>query len=685
MTYTLYHCHSDGSLLDGFAKPKEIVQRAKELNMKSIGISDHGNVINHIKFHSECKKNGIKPILGIELYCSLEPAYLKVNRDHTHMVMFAKNKNGLKDLWRMVSYSNKPEIYYYKPRLQLHNVLDKETNQTWYGVEEFTKNNNIIGISGHQGSYLSDNLFADIFGDPEKRKQDIRKAYGQYKEADEKYHEKFLKANWLESTCNLALELENVFGKGNFFIELQDELNPNDQLPLWVHPVIVNCLREVSKCTGIPAIASSDPHYAYKEQAIDQRAVVMINMREDEESVQKKLDSSDETDVMVFFGSDQFFIHSYEEMSEKFSRDELELTNRISDLVEEYEIKEPQQIPTFPVDTVEFDKNNQYLKDCPTDQDKLLMYLAIKGAQELKPWEISGIDKKLYWDRLQEEAKILFKAGLSNYLLLVWDFMSFANYRPADGSFDWQANLRNNGDIDPLPTGAGRGSIGGCLTAYFLKIHKADSLKYNLLFSRFFNEARIGDLADIDTDLSIAARDIIVQYLEWKYGSNRVAQILTLGKIMGKQGIRDLIRIKGIKNGVDLASEISEFVPDEASIADELQLMKNEGDDGKILEWCLENSEDFKKYYNSPELKTIIDQAIRIEGTYRNAGRHASGFVIANDDVENLYPMVLDTKSKKQIIGFDMKNIASTSAVKIDLLGLGLLSKLDLCQKLVNK
>lgn len=617
------------------------------------------------------------------MYCAFEMAHKKLNRDHTHMVCFAKNSQGLKDLWKMSSYANEPDIFHYKARLNLKNYIDLETEKEYFGMEEFFKGGNIQCISGHQGSFLSDNLFANLFEDPEQRKKDIRKAYNQYKGKDRKFYDDLRKPNWFESTCELALDMEKTFGKGNFFIELQNELDINDVLPLWIQPTIVDSLREVAKATGIIAIASSDSHYCKKEEADLQKLMLQINMKETDETVEAKLSDSDNLDIMVFFGSTSFFLHDYEEMSSKFTKEELDNTNKIAEQIEDYDILKKPQVPKYKCP--EFDQTSKYLQSCPKESDKFLMQLVIEGAKRLQPWLKNPRNKKEdYWNRLKEETEIIFKYNLSDYLLCVWDFISACNNRPKDHNFNWQENLKNNGPTDPVVIGSGRGSVGGCLTAFFLGVHKADSLKYDLLFSRFFNEARAADLMDIDTDISVFGRDWVLSYMAHKYGERNVGQIITFGRIQGKSSIKDIFRVRGIPNGFEIANKLCAHIPDESKIIDQIQEVRDSGQEFGIIQWALENSEELKIESEKPEYKAIFDQAIRLEGTKRNVSRHASGFIITDGPIDESFPMVLDTKSKKKIIGFDMRDVAKAGGVKLDLLGLLFLDRMKLTQDLVN-
>ncbi len=231
MTYSLFHAHTDRSLLDGFGTPDSNVQRAKDLGIHSMGVSDHGNCFAHVKQLEAAEKYGIRRTLGNELYICHKPAYIKhaSNRNVTHMVVFAKNKQGWQELIKLTSQTNHPDAFYYKPRISLFNY---EVDGVFCpGLEQYL-NGNIFGISGHMGSHLCDNLFCNATAVDTEEKIRLKTAYAQSKISDLKYYKQFLKPDWLESTCQLAVKLEEIFGKGNFYVELQDECNPNDLRPL---------------------------------------------------------------------------------------------------------------------------------------------------------------------------------------------------------------------------------------------------------------------------------------------------------------------------------------------------------------------------------------------------------------------------------------------------------------------
>jgi DNA polymerase-3 subunit alpha len=695
MSYTALHVHTENSLLDGFSSPDENVKRAVKLGLKGISITDHGNIAGTIDHWSAVEKANkklppekkLKCILGIELYTPSQPAVVKApaNRNNTHMVFWAKNRAGWKQLIKIVSQTNDPDYFYFKPRIHPWNYTD-ENGKVWPGLEHFL-DGNCMAFSGHQGSAIADNLFCDIFSPDPYKQAKLREAYGQYKKVDSEYYRKFLKPNWLEHTCELALKFEKMFGKGNFFIEGQNELNVEDKIPLLVQPIILECNREISKQTGIPLVASADSHYASPEDAEQQRLMVSTNMRETEESIQIKLTESDETDVMVFFGSNNFYIHSYEEMAKNFTNEELEMTNKIADMIEAYDPREKPYIPKFTIP--EFNKDASYLKQYKNDSDKFLMELCIRGAKQLQPWKNSTHNKDAYWKRLKEETDTIFSVGLSDYFLVVWDICMAADNHPLDGSFDWQANLAKGGKIKPITRGSGRGSAAGCLISYLTDITGIDPVKHDLIFSRFYNAGRMSEghisLPDIDLDFEVGehGRDWILDYIKWKYGKDCVGQIITFGVSKGRNAIKDVFRVKGIDHG--LANEICKHVAVESVIADEIQQMIESGvEDYNILKWTLDNSKEFQEYYERDDLKPILDLAMKCEGVKRNQGKHPSGIVISNQKLDDVFPMVYDAKTKSKIVGFDLKSAEKMGAAKFDILGVAVLSKLAMVQEMVN-
>ncbi len=682
MSYALNHIHSSKSLLDGFGKTDDIAKRAKELDLNFISISDHGNCGNHYDFIKSLKKHGIRGSVGIEFYISHEPAAAKLNRYNTHFVCWAKNEQGVKDIWKACTYANEPFNFYYKPRISLKNWINPEDNKEYYGLEHFVKDGNCIGINGHWGTLLSNCLFADYDSDPKEREAALDKAFNTKKGLKSDHFEKLLIPNWLESCSKYALMLQDIFGKGNFAIELQDAVSEKDKVPLYITETIVKCLRQVSKETGIPAVCSDDPHYVYEKDARNQKVMVMLNLKEDEASVQKQIDDQGH-DTMVFFTSDNFYIHDYEYMKTKYTEEEIQNGIKLNEGIKLPNLDKQPYMPSFEVPDFPIDQS--YLNNIEKKEDKFLMYLAVEGAKRTKPWLISKKDKELYWNRLKSETEIIFKFNLSNYFLVVWDVCMAADNRPKDHSYKWSTAEYKR---DPITRGVGRGSAAGCLLSYFTDITGLDPIAYDLLFSRFLNAGRFTkdhiSLPDVDIDFEPSGREWIIEYLKSKYGEDKVSHIITFGKIKGRNAIKDIFRIKGIENGFEIANKICEFIPDEATISDEIQEMKDAGDkEYGIIEWAIDNKPELAEYYK--EYKEIFDQAMELENIERSAGKHPSGIVLTPIPTQDCFPMCFDTKTKTKIIGVDYKNVESMGGCKLDILGVSILGKLKYVENLYNK
>jgi DNA-directed DNA polymerase III PolC len=687
--YSVLHAHSSFSLLDGMSSPMENAKRAASVGVKALAITDHSNMFGHNAHIEACVKNKIKPLLGVEVNVCHNLASIKSpeNRQYTHMVLFAKNHAGWKDLCKLVSKTNDPAYYYYRPRIHLL------TEGEELGLDHFVKNGNIIGISGHQGSHLSDILFSDLYqADHENKKKQIKTGYGQYKECGHhSFYEQFLRKDWMEHACELATKIHKAFG-GNFYVELQNEFDKTDQIPMYVQPLIIECLRKVSKQTGIKATCSSDSHYANPEDFSDHRILLYSQLKETEASIAEKMKNIEENDVFAFFGSKSFYIHSLDEMKAKFLPEELEQSNIISDQVEQFEIEVKKPFfPVFKTSLKPKEKYSSFYSICKTESDRMILSAAIDGATEYEPWNHpkwkehkEPANKEKYWDRLKEELAVFFNAGLSDYFLLVWDVCRFADKCPSDGTFDWE---NNKGGISPIPRGVGRGSAAGCLLSYFLGITQVDPIYYKLSFSRFYNAGRNTKdnvrFPDIDMDFAVSSREHVIDYLKWKYGEENVAQIVAIQRIQGKAAIKDVFRARNVPGGFDLANAIAALIPSEAEIADDLQKLKEEGVESGLIEWAIGNVPGMDAYYE--DYKTYIDQAIRIEGINKAQSRHPSAVVITPKPVAEIFPMAYDSRSKQKIVAHDMKTLEKQGGIKIDILGVAILDKLSLATKLANE
>ncbi len=607
--YNPLHCHSMYSLLDGLSKPSQIASRCLEIGANSCALTDHGTIAGSIKFHKEMTKAGIKPILGCEIYlCDGSPTIQsKENKSLSHFIVLAKNHEGWKDLIKLVSESNRSDFFYHKPRIDLENL------------GRFT--NNLIGFCGHLGSLLADKIIED---------------------------DKITK-DWQSVGCDTIGRLKEMFGKDNFFLEAQlmDSVNTPIQIEL------TNTIRELGRLTNTKVICTPDAHYARKDDASDQRILLCNNLKTTFPEISRKISNNQDIPMGCFFSSDNYHILSQEEINDLHSEEEIENTQYLSDMCEEYDIYSRPKLPPFNVDV---------------GPDEFLRQLCRNGWKSKIANKIPSDDQQKYVDRIKYELDILQGAGLSSYFLIVQDIVG---------------NVRNNGWLP----GPGRGSAAGCLVSYLIGITSIDPIKYSLLFDRFYNSGRNTkdrvSMPDIDVDVPIEKREEIIGYIKNKYGQNQVSQMVTFNTIKGRGAIKDVLRVYG-NISFDEMNRITKNIPDEAKIADELQEMKDETGEASIIRWALENEADKLKewcyidengQFQGPLAKRF-EQAIRLEGTKVNQSKHAAGVAIADENLANICPMVYDTKTKSQIAGMEMEDLESVGVVKFDILGVAMLDKI---------
>ena len=643
MKFFPLHVHSHYSLLDGLSKPKDIANRCVELGLEGSALTDHGTISGAVSFVNAMNNKGKKPILGCEFYICKEKPEEKQERKLSHLVVLAKNIEGWRSLLGATSESNKPENFYYKPRLD----LDTLSNFV---------DGNLISFSGHMGSDLANVIF-----------EDPQQAYNArtYEEA-----RKLVDPNWLVNAKNMAYMHQEIFGKGNFYIEIQ----LLDQLNLPAAKVVGEALRYVSKDTGIPCVATPDAHYAKPEDAYDQRVLLCNKMDCTLSDIENKLKTNSEVGLASFFKSDKYHIPSLEEMQELHTDEEIDNTYKIACECEQYDITRKPMLPQFP--TPDSISSEQYL-----------YHICKQGWVQRKERiekHIANSDKtkKDYGDRVKKELDILQEAGLADYFLIVHDIVNAAKKR---------------GEI----VGAGRGSAAGSLVLYLMGVTEVDPIEHELIFERFYNAGRNTEehtsLPDVDMDFEIQSRENTINYIKEKYGSSRVAQILTFSRMQGRGALKDVLRAHSAC-GFEEMNRITKWIPDEAEISDQLQEMrdsdKESGGDGEasIIMWALENhSKELENWCyidDSGNLQGAMakrfEQAIRMEGTKRAQSKHAAGIVISQEPLSNVCPMVHDKKASEMIAGMEMGDLESMGHVKFDILGIALLDKIHGVKKILE-
>ena len=443
MAFTHLHVHTEYSLLDGAARIPDLVAHAKELGMESLAITDHGAMFGVIDFYKECKKAGIKPIIGCEVYTAARKMTDKdPNKDkhQGHLVLLAKDNDGYRNLIKIVS-AGYITGYYYKPR------IDKDV------LREHSEG--IIALSACLAGNVQHKL---LMGDYEGAKAE-------------------------------AAELLEIFGKGNFYIEMQDQGLEEEAR---INPQLL----EISHQLDIPVVATNDVHYVRKSDAVTHDVLLAI---------QTATSINDENRMR--FPNDEFYLKSEAEMRKIFAAvpEAVDNTQMVADACNvEFEFGK-YHLPEFkaPEDFT----NREYLRHLC--DEGLKVHYGDEPSQELR-------------DRLEYELGVIESMGYVEYFLIVWDFINFA---------------RENG----IAVGPGRGSADGSLVAYCLHITDVDPIKYNLIFERFLNPERVS-MPDIDVDFCYERRQEVIDYVTEKYGKDRVCQIITFGTMKARQAVRDVGR-----------------------------------------------------------------------------------------------------------------------------------------------
>lgn len=457
--FTHLHLHTEYSLLDGACRIEGLMQRVKALGQTAVAITDHGVMYGCVDFYKAAKKAGVKSIIGCEVYVATRTRFDKVNRidGSNHLVLLCKNETGYKNLIKMVS-AGFTEGFYNKPRVD-HELL-----------EEYHEG--LICLSACLAGEIPQALLA---GDYEKAK-------------------------------NLARYYEDLFGKGNYYIEIQDHGLDEQRTVL---PLLVRLSRE----TGIPLVATNDAHYLEKEDSRMQHILICIQTNK----------TVNDDDVLEF-GTDEFYVKSTDEMYELFSAwpEACENTNRIAEMCSfDFEFGVT-KLPYF-VAPDGMDNKEYFVKLC---RDGLLRRYGADVPEDIRA-------------RLDYEISIIDRMGYINYYLIVFDFI---NYAKSQG----------------IPVGPGRGSGAGSLAAYCVGITNIDPIKYNLLFERFLNPERVS-MPDFDIDFCYERRQEVIDYVIRKYGADHVAQIVTFGTMAARAAIRDVGRVLDMPYGT--VDGIAKLVP----------------------------------------------------------------------------------------------------------------------------
>lgn len=405
-------------------------------------------------------------------------------------------------------------------------------------------------------------------------------------------------------------------------------------------------------------------YYASRQDAADQRVVLCSELNTTLKKIHKIFEKSPNHKFKDFFDNQDYFIYSEQEAIDKYGIELLNKNLEIANQCESYKITRDPILPKF---------------NCPGGISSIdyLKQLARHGWQTKIVPHIPQSQHQKYINRIKDELAIIEEANISGYFLIIADVIQ---------------EFRKRGYL----LGSGRGSIGGSLIAYLIGLTSIDSIAYDLSFSRFYNRGRCVpghiSLPDIDTDFPKCAREEVVTYLKEKYGEDCVTHISTYGGMKGRGALKDVLRAHEACDFSEM-NKITEEIPDPAKIADQLQELEEQGEDCTIIDWALNNkAEKLKEWCWKDEngrlqgkFAKLFEQAIRLEGTKRNRGKHAAGIIISPFPLRKICPMVYDRDSNESICGMEFDNAEAMGLVKMDILGITLLDKLMDINKLLQE
>src|ERR1700756_5408151 len=573
------HLHTDYSLLDGACDVEKLCEHVKQLGMPAVAMTDHGNIFGTVHFVNAPDKHGVKPIVGCELYvCKKDDHRAAPEGDtYNHLLVLAENEEGYRNLVKITSEASL-HGFYYKPRVSKKFLAEHSRG--------------LIGLSGCLKGEVAERLMENNY----------------------------------EAARTAAGTFADIFGKGNFFLEIQDQ---GLEMEHRIHPGLFKLEQDL----GLPLVATNDSHYLCEDDAHAQDVMVCIQTGK----------SIRDTARMKFEGT-QFFVKNHAEMYRAF-KDSPEVLSRTLDIAERCSLRLEKVASPFP----QFEVPPGYTID------SYFVHVTREGfarrLETLRPLSEQGKLKHPisdYEQRLERELAIIQQMKFPGYFLIVWDFIRYAKEHD-------------------IPVGPGRGSAAGSLVSYALGITDIDPLQHELLFERFLNPERVS-MPDIDIDFCMNRRTEVIDYVTRKYGREQVAQIITFNPMAARAAIKDVGRALDLPYGE--VDRIAKMVPTQLNIT---------------LEQAIQDSPQLREAMEKDgQIRELMQTAKKLEGMVRNAGVHAAGVVISPRPLTELVPLHR-TKNDEIVTAFDMVAIEKLGLLKMDFLGLTTLTILTDAMKLIEQ
>jgi len=574
--FTHLHVHTQYSLLDGAIRVKDLFPKLKERGMDTVAVTDHGNMFGAIDLYTEAKAHDVKVIFGCETYVAAADLRDRTNRRNYHLVLLAENEVGYKNL----SYLNSMgylEGFYYNPRIDKNLLRERSEG--------------LIAMSACLGGEVAQTL-----------------AKGGVAEAEA-----------------VAREYADIFGKGNFFLELMPTRTPEQQ-------ELNEALVKMGAKLDIPLVATNDCHYVDKADASAHEVLMAIQTGKslnDEKRLKHTVDS--------------YYLKSPSEMNSDFMNVPQAIENTVA-IAKRCKVK--------------LDLGKTYLPNYGVPEGHTLdSYIGevVAAGLEKRFRHFTQIgyafDPDQYRERCKVELGVIQKMGFSGYFLIVWDFINWA---------------KQHG----IPVGPGRGSGAGSCVAFAMGITDIDPLEFKLLFERFLNPERIS-MPDFDVDFCMNRRDEVIKYVQEKYGRDRVAQIATFHQLKARGVIRDIARAMELPFAE--ADKLAKLVPEPV-----------QGKSPPVRE-AIEATPELKQLYTESQMhRELLDIAAALEGLNRHAGMHAAGVVISEKPVWEYVPCFRG-QNGEIVTQFAMKEVEKAGLVKFDFLGLKTLTVIQTAVRLINE
>jgi len=583
------HLHTDYSLLDGAIQIKPLAKRTEELGMTACAMTDHGNMFGAISFYNTMKSRGIKPIIGCETYITRgnrrdRAASAPGEKANFHLILLAKDLEGYRNLVRLTSKAY-TEGFYYKPR------IDKEL------LAEHSKG--LIALSACMSGVPSAMLARDACND----------------------------------AAAAAVEFEEIMGKGNYFLEIQEH-------GLDAQQRIRKPLVELSKRTGVPLVATNDAHYLMPDDARAHDVLLCIGSGK----------TVNETNRLRY-DSPNFYVRSPEEMWRIFGNELPEALTRTVEIAERCDLRLPENVnhlPNYPIPDGETATIDEYFEKVVRNGFE---------SRRQKVWERQQARGELrypisdYQTRLANEIAMIKQMGFPSYFLIVWDFVRYAKEHA-------------------IPVGPGRGSSAGSLVAYCLEITDVDPLQYDLIFERFLNPGRV-NLPDIDIDFCVRGRADVINHVANLYGRDSVCQIITFGTLASRAAIKDVGR--ALEMPYAEVERIAKLIPPPVR-----------GRNVSLTQALEQVPELRKEIETNPTVKELIEIARRLEGCARHSSVHAAGVVISPVPLQELIPISVSGK-EELTTQYVMSDLEKTGMLKMDFLALTALTVINDCLKSIKQ